>query len=203
MVRVGRFLKETCYNPPMSRSNRLRFLRRVRGFVLPALAAAVLVCGCVQWDSDHAIKTDAEKRAAIDNLFERYQRSFPDVESVTPSEFRTLEAEGDTVLVDVRSPKERAVAVIPGSVSKEEFEAHAEEYSGKKIVAYCTIGYRSGQYAASLREKGFDAYNLKGSILAWVHDGGKVVDPEGNETHTIHVYGREWNLVPHAYKGVW
>jgi sodium/bile acid cotransporter 7 len=154
-------------------------------------------------DTDHATKTDAEKRAAINVLFEQYQRSFPSVESVTPSQLRTLETEGDTVLVDVRTPEERAVAVIPRSISQDEFEARAEEYTGKKIVAYCTIGYRSGQYAASLREKGFDACNLKGSILSWVHEGGKVVDPKGRETHTVHVYGEEWNLLPGGYKGVW
>lgn len=38
-------------------------------------------------------------------------------------------------------------------------------------VPCSTIGLRSGKYADSLRTKhGMDAYNLKGSILAWTHE---------------------------------
>jgi sodium/bile acid cotransporter 7 len=45
-------------------------------------------------------------------------------------------------------------------------------------------------------------YNLRGGILAWVHDGGTVYDQNG-ETRRIHVYGRKWNLAPNSYQAVW
>ena len=82
------------------------------------------------------------------------------------------------VVVDVRTEAERAVSVIKGAVTKEQYEADVNgEYVGKKIVAYCTIGYRSGKYVEKLiKDKGVDAYNLRGSILAWTHAGGRFGD---------------------------
>ncbi len=53
-----------------------------------------------------------------------------------------------------------------------------------------------------MTRKGITMYNLRGGLLAWVHDGGKVVDQKG-ETKRIHVYGRKWNLAPSAYEAVW
>jgi len=44
--------------------------------------------------------------------------------------------------------------------------------------------------------------NLRGGLLAWVHDGGKVYDRNG-ETRRIHVYGRKWDLGPKDYEAVW
>ncbi len=152
---------------------------------------------------DRDDRTDNEKRAAIESMFAQYQKSFPDVPTVSPAQVQGMLKDDRVVLVDARTPEERAVSVIPGSISKEQFDAHRDSYAHRKVVAYCTIGYRSGEYAEALREDGLDAYNLKGSILSWVHDGGKVVDPEGRETHTVHVYGEEWNLLPEGYTAVW
>ncbi len=61
------------------------------------------------------------------------------------------------------------VSVLPGpTVSKAEFNAHRERYAGRRVVCYCTAGLRSGLLASQLRSQGWDAYNLHGSILAWV-----------------------------------
>lgn len=53
-------------------------------------------------------------------------------------------------------------------VTKEEFEASRDSYKGHRVVCYCTAGFRSGKYAAELGADGYDVYNLKGSVLAWV-----------------------------------
>ncbi len=66
-------------------------------------------------------------------------------------------------------PVQVEVSRIPGSLTTAQFEAHKAELlaAGKKeVVVYCTIGYRSSSYAAKLREQGFDAKNLEGSIAA-------------------------------------
>jgi len=69
-------------------------------------------------------------------------------------------------------------------------------------IGYCTISYRSGVLARGLNQKGIPIYNLRGGLLAWVHDGGKVYNGS-KETHRIHVYGQEWNLGPEGYEAVW
>ncbi|MCA9573435.1 MAG: tetratricopeptide repeat protein, partial [Myxococcales bacterium] len=78
-------------------------------------------------------------------------------------------------VVDVREPAEQAVSMIPGAIPATTFEAHPEDYAGKEVVAYCTIGYRSGQWAKAWRAKGVDVRNLKGSLLLWTHAGGALV----------------------------
>jgi sodium/bile acid cotransporter 7 len=92
--------------------------------------------------------------------------------------------------------------MLPGAMSRTEFEARKDDFRNIPIVAYCTLGFRSGKFAAKLRGEGFDAYNLRGAILAWTHAGQPLVDAEG-ETRRVHVYGRKWNLVASEYEGVW
>ncbi|SER63302.1 Rhodanese-related sulfurtransferase [Nitrosomonas sp. Nm51] len=98
------------------------------------------------------------------------------------------------VIVDVRTPEERRVSMIPGAISQKDFERNRTDYQNKKIVVYCTIGYRSGHYARLLRQQGFDAYNLSEGILGWTHIGGQLINAQGQATRRIHVYSRPWNL---------
>ena len=64
------------------------------------------------------------------------------------------------ILVDVRTANEQAVGMIPGALTQEAFEvrfATPESLPASAIVApYCTIGYRSGRYAAQLAAKGIN-----------------------------------------------
>ena len=92
--------------------------------------------------------------------------------------------------------------MIPGAVSLKKFSSNASNYKGFPIVVYCTIGWRSAQMTSKLRKKGFNAHNLKGSILSWVNQGNEVVNQAG-KTKKVHVYGSEWNILPHDYEGVW
>ncbi len=107
------------------------------------------------------------------------------------------------LFVDVRPPEERSISMILGAVAEEQFLNNLEQYKDHIIIGYCTISYRSGKLAHELMtKKGITMYNLRGGLLAWVHDGGKIVDPKG-ETKRIHVYGRKWNLAPSAYEAIW
>lgn len=67
------------------------------------------------------------------------------------------------------------VSTLPGPLrSQEGFEQERAALTGglgcpyEQVVCYCTAGYRSGLYAADLRQHGVPAFNLEGSILGWV-----------------------------------
>jgi rhodanese-related sulfurtransferase len=107
------------------------------------------------------------------------------------------------LLVDVRTPQERHVSVIPGAVDDQAFERHLADYQHKKIIVYCTIGYRSGFYARTLRDKGLDAYNLSEGILGWTHTDGRLLDSHGHSTRRVHVYSRPWHLAIKDYMAVY
>ncbi len=148
---------------------------------------------------------DSSPAARVVQLYEKYkQKDFPGIPDFTARQAMSLADSLDFVILDVRAPKERKVSILPGSVDRRSFESHREDWKDRPVLVYCTIGYRSGLTTKKLREDGVEAYNLVGGILGWVNSGGPVVDGQtGEETHRIHVYGRQWNLLPAGWKGVW
>jgi sodium/bile acid cotransporter 7 len=115
----------------------------------------------------------------------------------------------DLVLIDIRQPKEQEISMLPHALTTFEF---AEKFrkgipATKRIVVYCTIGYRSGKYAETLARQGIKSENLEGGILAWSFAGGalrcKNSAGEWVPTNRIHTYSKEWNLVHPDYAGVW
>jgi len=147
---------------------------------------------------------DEKRREEIEEMYEDYKkRSFPGVIDVEPRLAMDLAKRPEVLFVDVRPPEERSVSIIPGAVAEDQFLRNLEQYKDVIIIGYCTISYRSGKLARELMNKqGITMYNLRGGLLAWVHDGGKIVDQKG-ETKRIHVYGRKWNLAPSAYEAIW
>jgi rhodanese-related sulfurtransferase len=121
----------------------------------------------------------------------------PEISSTTLSqvmESSTPTIPRNFILVDIRTPQERDVSIIPGAVDDQTFERHLADHQHKKIIVYCTIGYRSGFYARTLRDKGLNAYNLSEGILGWTHADGRLLDSHGHSTRQVHVYSRPWHL---------
>ena len=82
------------------------------------------------------------------------------------------------------------------------FQIHNDsEFQNSEMEKSCA--WKSAQYTQKLLADDFDAYNLGAGILAWVHAGRPVVDPQGAETRRVHVYGAKWDLLPEGYEGVW
>lgn len=149
-----------------------------------------------------ALADDAAKKRTIDELYSDVRADFPAVQGITPAQLSALLPSGDIVLVDVRPEVERAVSMIPGAISSEEFEARASAFQDRQVITYCTIGYRSAIYARDLQAEGFDVRNLEGSLLSWAHAEGELVN-EAGPTRRIHVFGPRWNLAPEGYEPVW
>ncbi len=168
----------------------------------------------------------AAKRAAAQKMVDGYVAKFPTVEVATAATLAQLQARGEAVVVDVREPAERAVSVIPGSYSQQEFEALSPaDVAGKVVVPYCTVGYRSGKYATELQNlrsgKGGNAASTSAGALAalvkdcraimngegivlWTHQPDAVLeDPVTKKpTRSLHVYGRTWDMAADGFDTV-
>ena len=168
-----------------------------RGLLAPTLVL-VAVAGC----AGQAAMTDEEKLARVEAMVQEVERRFPEVEAVTVEEVGRLLETGSVVLVDARAPREREVSWIPGSITSQEFEQDPDRYADLTVVAYCTIGHRSSEYAKRQNEEGRPVLNLRGSLLSWTHAGGPLVGPDGS-TNRLHVYGETWNLAPARYETIW
>lgn len=122
---------------------------------------------------------------------------------------KTILDDTNLILIDIRQTKEQDVSMLPHALTTLEF---AEKFrhgipSQKRIVVYCTIGYRSGKYAETLAKQGIKAENLEGGILAWSYVVGpllfKNLNGERAETNRIHIYDKDWNFVHPDYVAVW
>lgn len=111
------------------------------------------------------------------------------------------------LLLDARQPEEYAVSHLPGAVrvdpSATSFPQLDSISHERPIVVYCSVGYRSADITKRLRDKGYAASNLRGSIFRWANEGRPVV--RGDSTvREVHPYDSTWGdlLNPdlHAYE---
>ncbi len=168
-----------------------------RGGLFAVLVAALSACAAP------TPLTDDEKRDLVERMSDEIERDFPGVEIITAEELLRVRDSGEVVLVDAREEEEREVSWIPGAISAAAFEREPDSYADNTVVVYCTIGYRSSEYAKRMASLGHRVVNLRGSLLAWVHAGGPVVGPGGEPTTELHVYGRPWDLAPARYETTW
>lgn len=106
------------------------------------------------------------------------------------------------VLIDTRSLKERKISILPGAISLEQFNKERGRYQGFQVILYCTIGLRSSKTAYKLREQGINAFNLEKGILGWAQKQLPFYGPNNKRTYIVHVYGKQWDLLPKNYQGV-
>ncbi len=73
------------------------------------------------------------------------------------------------LVLDVRSPGERARGRIPGSVGipLDELRARHRELAGRRIVVHCAVGVRAHVAVRLLHQLGHDAVNLDGGYRTW------------------------------------
>lgn len=171
---------------------KVRHSRRFR--LLGGLILGLLVCLAMPGNAMTPLN-DEHRKKALRELYFAYKKCFPEVPEVSPTQAMELVKRGEAVLVDVRPAPERAVSRLPGAVSKTEFLNSRERYQGKTIIAYDTIGYRSGLFVEEQRRKGVDLVNLREGLLGWLYAGGKIYNDQG-ETQRVHVYGSFWNYAP-------
>ena len=134
-------------------------------------------------------------------MVEDYRKDFPSVADISAQQALERVNSGRVLFVDHRKESEQAVSMLPQAVTSKALLKDPEAYADRILIAYCTIGYRSGKLARKLQKKGLSVLNLWGGILAWLHAGGKVYK-DGRPVQRVHVYGKKWDLAPSAYEAV-
>lgn len=145
-------------------------------------------------------KSGNDNKQAIEFVISKFRDQFLDVPEVNAENVDL--SDSNFVLLDAREPKEQNVSMITGAIPKQVFEKSDIRYSGKKIIVYCTAGYRSSIFARSLLKDGFDAYSLRGGILFWAH-ADKPVSNQAGPTRKVHTNGANWNLLPSGWQATW
>ena len=146
--------------------------------------------------------TDEDKLKIIREMYSDYRKSFPDVMEISPQRAMQLHREGRALFLDVREEKEQEVSMLPDARRHEDFLDNPAAPRDIYLIAYCTIGYRSGKFVEKMEDRNVHIFNLKGGILGWLHAGGRIYDQKG-ESRRVHLYGKKWNLAPGDYQGIW
>ena len=147
-----------------------------------------------------AEETQTAKETTLE-MYAEYKKSFPGIDEYMPETAVANFNDKSIVFVDVRKEKEMDVSMLHGAVTRETFLNNIEKYKDKTVVAYCTIGYRSGEFAEEMKKKGIKVYNLAAGILGWLHAGGTIYDAIG-PVKRVHVYGKKWDCAPEGYETV-
>lgn len=155
--------------------------------------------GVVLADAD---PSDVEKEAAVYRLYASYEHEFPAIRGISAQSALVLHQQGQAVFVDVRKPAEMEVSMLPDAVSEREYKTHPDRFQNKTVIAYCTIGLRSGEFAEKMAEQGIIVLNMEGGILAWLWAGGILQDAGGRTVKQVHVYADKWDLAPVGYDTV-
>ena len=124
------------------------------------------------------------------------------VPTIQPAALATLlheepvKGRSNVLLLDTRTPDEYRVSHLRGAkfVDYDKFRDFdlKDVARNRPVVVYCTVGARSEQVGAWLREQGFrDVRNLYGGIFQWMNDGQAVVNAQGPTTD-VHPYSLLW-----------
>jgi rhodanese-related sulfurtransferase len=176
------------------RDGYLKTMHRVSAWLV-----IILIASCVQSPPIE----NAERAAQVRKKYLEFEESLGQVPVMSPQEAFELSSNASILLIDARTREEQKVCIIPGAMPAQDFNGTDVNGSRpEKLLVYCTIGYRSGKLAEKYLSEGYDAYNIEGGILGWLHAGLPVQDAGGQTARKVHVYGDEWNLAPIEYEPV-
>jgi len=106
----------------------------------------------------------------------RWQMLKAHIQNLNPTEFKEkISTERDAVLIDVRTPEEHQINLLPNSLNinylGEGFWEQIEALDPTKTyLVYCRTGRRSLRACTLMKNGGFDnkkVYNLDGGMAAW------------------------------------
>lgn len=167
-------------------------------------------------DIEHVPMVRAKGSAKIVKEMNTYTQMFSQHPVMSAKQIMAELAEKKIILIDVRSEAEMRVSMIPGSISREEFEKSLvwqdHRLDSKSVVPICTIGFRSGQYCNKLvNHMSFPARLVKNGcgVLLWTYAPGSTLvtsSPEKIEsndgsgglsqpqpTKKLHTFGAQWS----------
>lgn len=97
------------------------------------------------------------------------------IKEVDARGLQQMQAQGEVVVIDVRTDVEFAQGSIQGAkhMPLHMLPLVADQMENQKpVVLVCRSGARSAQACAFLSSKGFDnVYNLRGGVMAWAQAG--------------------------------
>ncbi len=166
-------------------------ISNLKGIAL--LIGLLWVCASVM---SEVVLAGSDRLASIK---QEIRQKFPTVAQLSPRQLqKMLEGSSGTeiLLLDVREPKEFNVSHLKNaqlSPTLDKALALLQRLpKATKIVAYCSVGYRSSELVEKLNRRGFkNVYNLEGSLFEWANQDLPVY-LAGKRVYEVHPYNFWW-----------
>ena len=106
-------------------------------------------------------------------MFGLFKRKKDTYQNIGLEAFNKMRQQQDTLVIDVRNPKEIASSAVPGhvaiNISQSDFKEKAAALDpSKTYLIYCRSGMRSAKACRIMSDMGFESlYNFKGGIIEW------------------------------------
>jgi len=118
------------------------------------------------------------------------------VKEVGPKE---VDRDSTAVFLDSREKTEYNVSHLKNAVwvGYDDFDLNRVKNiaKDKKVIVYCSVGYRSEKITEKLNKAGFkNVSNMVGGIFEWKNQNNAVVDNTGAETQKVHAYNKTWGM---------
>ena len=94
--------------------------------------------------------------------------------SITPEQAAQRLAAGELLLIDVREPAEVREGGVAGAanIPLGQLGARVREIDrGRPVAFICRSGARSATATRTVLDAGYDAFNVKGGVIAWERAG--------------------------------
>ena len=110
----------------------------------------------------------------------------------------SVKVDTNVVILDTREKSEYTISHIPGAiwVGYDSFkikEVLSTVSKDKKVIVYCTVGWRSEKIGEKLLKKGYsDVSNIYGGIIEWSNAGRELEDSNGTATQKVHTWSEEF-----------
>ncbi|RSK34558.1 rhodanese-like domain-containing protein [Hymenobacter metallilatus] len=161
-----------------------------------ALLGLLLLVACTACGQQRASTPSSPDMTAYDHMLKLlYKQTVP---VVRPANLAALlqQPSAGVLLLDTRTAAEYRVSHLRGARFVDFDRYRQTDLSAlsktQPIVVYCTVGARSEQVGAWLREQGFQqVHNLYGGIFQWLNEGYGVVNAQGATTN-VHPYSALW-----------
>lgn len=155
----------------------IRYLRAIDATLDAPKKAVFIVCDRMEWYISYVRERMPELfgEKEIENGLHAFDSTdIHIVPAVKPSDLAAWRAENSSALIiDTRAAQSFDLIKIPGSLNmpQDQFEkwinGHNPFDAATPVLIVCAIGERSRHYAAYLRARGAQAFNLEGGIMDW------------------------------------
>ena len=101
------------------------------------------------------------------------------------------------MILDTRAKREWEVSHLPNAIwvnyPESDLSSLEDIAKDKKILVYCSVGYRSEKIGEKLLSSGYtNIYNLHGGIFSWANAGLPLVEDPQKSTKKVHGYSPSW-----------